>query len=122
LPILLGLDPASRHMSLPVLRALYKLVESGATVAGLKPSIDPSLSDDQAEFQKLSTQLFGDGSDDHTIKKGKVFSSQTVAETMAKISLAPNFNYTKPKTDTKLLFVHRSLPNANIYFVDNHSD
>jgi len=67
----LGLDPASRHMSLPVLRALYKLVESGATVAGPKPSNDPSLSDDQAEFQKLSTQLFGDGSGDNTVGKVK---------------------------------------------------
>ena len=118
----LGLDPASRHMSLPVLRALYKLVESGATVAGPKPISDASLADDQTEFQKLSTQLFGDGSGDHTVGSGKVFAGQTVAEAMAKISLAPDFNYTKPETDTELLFVHRSLPNADIYFVDNRSD
>jgi hypothetical protein len=118
----LGLDPASKHMSLPVLRALYKLVEGGATVAGPKPSNDASLSDDQAEFQKLSTQLFGDGSGDHTVGKGKVFAGQAVAEAMAKISLAPDFNYTKPEADTELLFVHRNLPNADIYFVDNRSD
>jgi hypothetical protein len=47
---LLGLDPYSRHMSLPVLRAIHKLVEDGAVVAGPKPSDDPSLADDQVEF------------------------------------------------------------------------
>ena len=30
----LGLDPYSKHMSLPVLRAIEKLVKDGATVAG----------------------------------------------------------------------------------------
>jgi hypothetical protein len=118
----LGLDPASVHMSLPVLRALHKLVEDGATVAGPKPSNDPSLADDTAEFQMLSKQLFGDGSGDHTVGKGKVFAGQTVAEAMAKIKLSPDFDYTKPEADTDLLFVHREMPNADIYFVDNRSD
>ena len=48
----LGLDPYSQHMSLPVLRAIHKLVEDGAVVAGPKPTDDPSLADDQAEFQQ----------------------------------------------------------------------
>ena len=45
---LLVLDPYSKHMSLPVLRAIYKLVEQGAVVAGAKPIDTPSLADDQA--------------------------------------------------------------------------
>ena len=118
----LGLDPSSKHMSLPVLRALHELVEDGATVAGPKPTNDPSLADDVAEFQKLSTELFGDGSGEHTVGKGKVLAGQTVAEAMTKVDLAPDFDYTKPEADTKLLFVHRSLPDADIYFVDNRSD
>ena len=118
----LGLDPNSAHMSLPVLRALHELVENGATVAGPKPSDDPSLADDQAEFRKLSTQLFGDGSGDHSVGKGKVFAGQTVAQAMAKLSLAPDFDYTRPEADTKLLFVHRKLSDADLYFVDNRSD
>ena len=32
----LALDPYSKHMSLPVLRAIHKLVEQGAVVAGDK--------------------------------------------------------------------------------------
>ncbi len=118
----LGLDPASQHMSLPVLRALHKLVEDGATVVGPKPTHDPSLADDQAEFGKLSTDLFGNGSGEHVVGKGKVFAGQTVAEAMAKIELSPDFDYTKPEPDTDLLFVHRSMPAADVYFVDNRSD
>lgn len=118
----LGLDPASMHMSLPVLRALYKLVEDGATVAGPRPASDPSLSDDRAEFQKLATQLFGDGSGDHTVGKGRVFAGQTVAEAMLKLHLAPDFDYSRPEADTSLLFVHRKMPDADLYFVDNRSD
>jgi len=52
----LGLDPYSQHMSLPVLRAIYRLVENGAVVAGPKPTDDPSLADDQAEFARLSNR------------------------------------------------------------------
>ena len=42
----LGLDPYSKHMSLPVLRAIRKLVEAGAVVAGPQPTDDPSIADD----------------------------------------------------------------------------
>ena len=67
----LALDPYSRHMSLPVLRAIYKLVQGGAVVAGPKPTDDPSLADDQAEFAKLGSELFGDGTGTHKVGKGR---------------------------------------------------
>ena len=41
----LALDPNSRYMSLPVLKAIHKLVEDGAVVAGPKPLDDPSLAE-----------------------------------------------------------------------------
>ena len=49
---MLALDPYSKHMSLPVLRGIHKLVEQGAMVAGEKPTDTPSLADDAAEFKK----------------------------------------------------------------------
>ncbi len=72
----LGLDPYSAHMSLPVLRAIHRLVEDGAAVAGPKPADDPSLADDQAEFRKLNDELFGDGSGIHDVGKGTVYAGQ----------------------------------------------
>jgi hypothetical protein len=39
-----------------------------------------------------------------------------------RLNLAPDFDYTKPEADTNLLFVHRKLPDADLYYVDNRSD
>jgi|CZKL01.1.fsa_nt_gi hypothetical protein len=118
----LGLDPYSQHMSLPVLRAIHKLVEEGAVVAGPKPNDDPSQADDQAEFQKLSTELFGDGTGVHTLGKGTVYAGPHLAEAFSAIKLQPDFDYTKPESDVRLLFVHRKLPDGDVYFVDNRND
>jgi hypothetical protein len=119
---ILGLDPYSEHMSLPVLKAIHKLVEDGATVAGPKPSDDPSLADDQAEFHKLNEELFGDGSGVHKVGKGKVYAGQNVADALLAMEVPPDFEYTKPESDTDLRFVHRKLTGGDLYFVDNRSN
>jgi len=118
----LGLDPYSRHMSLPVLRAIHKLVVAGAVVAGPKPNDDPSLSDDQAEFRKLNDALFGDGTGTHTVGKGTVYAGQSLGDAFKALHVAPDFDYTKPETDARLLFVHRKLADGDAYFVDNRND
>jgi alpha-L-rhamnosidase len=118
----LGLDPYSEHMSLPVLRAIHGLVEAGAVVAGPRPVDDPSIADDHAEFQKLNTELFGDGSGVHHVGKGTVYAGQDLADVFHALDLAPDFDYTKPEKNTKVLFAHRKLPDGDIYFVDNRSD
>jgi hypothetical protein len=118
----LGLDPYSKHMSLPVLRAIYKLAQDGAVIAGPKPTDDPSLSDDATEFNKLNTELFGDGSGEHKVGKGTVYAGQSLADVFNALHVAPDFDYNKPQTDTRLLFVHRKLADSDIYFVDNRND
>ena len=119
---LLGLDPYSQHMSLPVLRAIHKLVEDGAVVAGPKPNHDPSLSDDEAEFKKLNEELFGDGNGAHKVGKGTVYAGQNLGEVFHTMNVEPDFDYTKPESDTRLEFVHRRLSNGDLYFVDNRGD
>ena len=118
----LALDPYSKHMSLPVLRAIHKLVEQGAVVAGEKPTDDPSLADDQAEFKKLNDELFGDGTGVHTVGKGKVYAGQNAEAVLKAMTCAPDFDYTKPESDTRILFVHRKLADGDIYFLDNRND
>ncbi|HEV2486924.1 MAG TPA: glycosyl hydrolase [Terracidiphilus sp.] len=119
---LLGLDPYSKHMSLPVLRAIHKLVENGAVVAGPKPNDDPSLSDDQAEFNKLNDEMFGDGTGVHKVGKGVVYAGQNLGDVLSALKVAPDFDYTKPESDARLLFVHRKLADGDLYFVDNRND
>lgn len=119
---LLGLDAYSRHMSLPVLRAIHALVENGAVVAGAKPIDDPSLADDRAEFRRLDNELFGDGTGVHMVGKGKVYAGGNLGSAFQAMHLAPDFDYTKSESDTRLEFVHRKLTDGDIYFVDNRDD
>jgi hypothetical protein len=118
----LGLDPYSKHMSLPVLRAIEKLVKDGATVAGPKPTDDPSEADDQAEFDRINSELFGDGTGIHTVGQGKVYAGQSLGDVFNALKVAPDFDFTKPESDTRLLFVHRKLQDGDLYFVDSRSD
>jgi hypothetical protein len=118
----LVLDPYSKHMSLPVLRAIHKLVEQGATVTGEKPTDTPSLADDAAEFKKLNDQLFGDGTGVHSVGKGKVYAGQNAEATLKALNIAPDFDHSKPQSDTRILFVHRKVGDTDIYFVDNRNE
>jgi len=109
-------------MSLPVLRAIHKLVEDGAAVAGPKPSDDPSQADDQAEFKRLNEDLFGDGSGTHKVGKGIVYVGQNLGDVFHTMNIKPDFDYTKPGGDARLEFVHRRLSDGDVYFVDNRGD
>ena len=116
----LALDPYSRHMSLPVLAAIRTLVENGAVVAGAKPIDDPSLSDDQPEFEKLSSEMFGDGSGVHRLGKGTVYAGQNLNDVFSQLNLLPDFQCSG--SDSHVEFVHRQLPVGDIYFLDNRSN
>ncbi len=119
---LLALDPNSRYMSLPVLRKIRDLVNTGATVVGSKPVGTPSLSDDQNEFRAIVDQLWASGTGTHSYGKGKVHGSQTLAEALTGLQVSPDFEYTKPQNDTKLLFVHRTLADGEVYWVNNRNN
>ena len=119
---LIVLDPRSKVMSLPVLRALHKLVEDGAVVAGEKPTGSPSLMDDSAEFNRLSTEIFGAGSGMHTLGKGKVFAGSTAEAALKAMSIAPDFDDSKQGEDQHIAFVHRKLAEGDVYFLDNRGD
>jgi hypothetical protein len=114
---LLALDPNSRHMSLAVLKKIRDLVKAGAAIVGPKPIDSPSLADDQKEFQALAEQLWGTD-----IAKGKVDGGRTIAQAMAALQIAPDFEYSKPRKDTSLLFVHRKLTDGDVYWVSNTSN
>jgi hypothetical protein len=119
---LLVLDPYSRHMSLPVLRAIDRLVRDGAVIAGGKPVDTPSLADDQTEFRRLDDELFGDGTGVHAVGKGRVYAGADAAAALKTLALVPDFDHTKPEADTHIAFVHRKLADGDIYFLDNRTD
>jgi len=118
----LALDKYSRHMSLPVLRELYRLVQDGAVVAGEKPVGTPSLADDAAEFSRLNDELFGSGAGVRALGKGRVFAGQDAEAALKALHVAPDFDYAKPDNGQQILFVHRRLADGDLYFLDNRGD
>jgi hypothetical protein len=116
---LLALDANSRHMPLAVLRKIRDLVNAGAAVVGPKPIDSPSLSDDQAQVRAIADELWGSGTGERSVGKGKVYAGQTVAQALAAMQAPADFDYTKPQSDTYLLFVHRRLADGDLYWVNN---
>ena len=113
---MLALDSNARHMSLDVLKKLRDLVAAGAVVVGPKPIDSPSQADDQAQFKTIADQLWGPGAG-----TGRVLSGQTVGGALASLAVAPDFDYTRPSADTSLLFLHRTLPDGEVYWVNNRN-
>jgi hypothetical protein len=117
----LALDPRCEHMSLPVLRKIRDLVNQGAVVVGPKPAGTPSLADNATEFASIAGQLWPSSSGVQALGKGRVYAGQSIAQVLAALKAAPDFEYTKPQSDTELLFVHRTLPEGEFYWVDHRN-
>jgi hypothetical protein len=111
----LALDPNSQRMPLAVLRKIRDMVNAGAIVVGPKPIESPSLSDDAAEFKTTADQLWGGATG-----KGKVLTG-SIADALASLKIAADFEYTKPQADTELAFVHRKLADGDFYWVSHRN-
>jgi len=96
-------------------------VKAGAIVTGTKPIQTPSLSDDPKEFKTLVGELWAIGDGENVVGKGKVFAGKTLKEVLNIIKVTPDFSYTKPVEDTKLLWVHRKLNDIGFYWVNNRN-
>ncbi|MCU1322280.1 MAG: Alpha-L-arabinofuranosidase precursor [Acidobacteriaceae bacterium] len=114
----LVLDPYAAHMSLPVLRRLHELATAGATIYGARPTADPSLGDDGAEYKALGDQLWNPGGG----AKPQVSTQEKLSALLEGLHAKPDFEYTRPAADTKVLFVHRHIDDGDLYFLDNRND
>jgi hypothetical protein len=70
----------------------------------------------------MNDELFGDGTGTHKVGKGTIYAGQDLGDVFAAMQVKPDFDYTKPETGARLEFLHRKLPDADLYFVDNRSD
>lgn len=119
---ILALDKNSQQMTLKVAKKIKELVEAGAIVVGPKPINTPSLTDDKTAFNAIVNELWGAEKTVKTIGQGTVYTGQSIQEVLNKMNIAPDFEYTKPQADTKLLYVHRTLPEQEIYWINNRNN
>ncbi|MEI6950538.1 glycosyl hydrolase [Paraflavisolibacter sp. H34] len=111
----LHLDSNARKMSLPVLRKIARLVKAGAVVSGMRPEGSPSLQDDPQEFRRLAAEVWASGNP-------RVFTGKTPGEVLAALDIAPDFSYSRAQQGTHLLYVHRTLKDQDIYWVNNRNN
>ena len=112
----------SARISLPLLRRIAELVREGAMVVGKQPEGSPSLADDTGEYRQLVQTLWGEDGKGARVGSGRVLGEGGLEASLATLGITPDFSYSKPHVDTTLQFVHRTMPGAEIYFVDNRTD
>jgi hypothetical protein len=117
---LLQLGGTSERMTLPALRKIAALVESGATVLGGKPIGTPSLADDEAEFKALADQLWGGGGLTR-YGRGRVLTGQDADAALAEMGRPADFSAEGAVKQDGMLFLHRRLDGGDIYFVTNRT-
>lgn len=114
----LALDASTRRLSVPVLRKIRDLVRAGAIVVGKQPFATPSLADDENEFDTIVAELWGTPPGPHAASLGKVFADHSLSEALQALQISADVIFTRT-TDAELRFVHRTLPDGDLYFVSN---
>lgn len=108
--------PGDQTMTPELAIRVRQLVEAGAKVIGTRPVSSPSLQDYpkcDEEVQKIAAALWDGG----LVVSGKSFEEIAEAD-----GLAPDFTFSSDTEDANLRYIHRRLPEADLYFVANSSD
>jgi (4-O-methyl)-D-glucuronate---lignin esterase len=120
-----GLD----RLTPPVARKIAELVQAGAIVAGPKPQGSPSLvgfpaADD--EVRSIANDVWGDCNGrtvtEHAYGQGRVFCGSPLAEVLEAVKTPPDVEYSRPRLDTTLVWIHRQVGDTPVYFVANQKD
>lgn len=120
--------PETDRMRPELVRKLRDLVGGGATITGRRPLASPSLArqpEADAEVQALAADLWGDlDGVSRTIRfygKGRVVWGRPLAETLASLQIAKDFDYARG-LDADVAWLHRRTAAADIYYVVNSTD
>lgn len=117
---ILYLGGSAQHMSLAVLQKIAKLAEGGATVVGLAPTGDPSLTNQPTEFMALRDRLWA-GTTDTRIGRGRVIASSEIEVALATLGTTPQFRFIG-EPDADIAFVQRRLSDGDSYFLVNRNN
>jgi hypothetical protein len=120
--------PNTDLMTLPVLKKIHDLVAGGATVMGRRPVKTPGLTgypDSESRLQAMVFDLWGDldgiSRTQRTFGKGKVIWGMPLSGILSLSGVSRDVEYSAP-LDTKLSWIHRSIGDADIYFIANGKD
>lgn len=118
----------NNDMPLHVLRHIAGLVKGGVIVCGPRPDGSDSLKDkaESEEYRALVDELWGElttVSQIRKVGKGKIYENIPLSEVLKYENIRPDIAIKSGNTaKDKVYFVHRRLSDADVYFLNNHSD
>lgn len=118
----------NNDMPLHVLRHIAALVKEGVTVCGPRPEGSASLKEaaEAEEYQQLVELLWGKENttpEVRSIGKGKIYCGINLPEALIQEGIRPDIAIKSGNTaKDKVFFNHRRLQDADLYFLNNHSD
>jgi len=114
------------NMTPELLERIRGFVRNGLTVMGPRPEYSPSLENFprcDGRVQSIAEKMWGkcDGSEvkENSYGKGRIIWGEAMTNVLAELKLTPDFDFKGRDTSTKLLYCHRELPDADIYFVSS---
>lgn len=118
--------PKLETMLPELLEKIKQLVNEGAVILGPAPKRSPSLQNQpeaDLHVQKMAAELWGDADGvnvkSHKFGKGMILDGMTMQEAFAAINCVPDC---KLPDDHSIHYGHRTLENADIYFVSNQTN
>ncbi len=116
--------PPVETMRPELLEKIGRMVSDGAILLGQPPRRSPSMQNypaADAEVERMARSMWGrcfdtKGANDYG--KGRIYNGCTLEEIFAEIDLEPDF---RVESGAPLLYNHRSMMGAEIYFVSNQS-
>lgn len=120
--------PNLTTMRPPVLRKVRDLTLAGAIVLGPRPAQSPSLTElgeGDACVISLAGELWGpaaDGPVDRKIGQGRLFDRLPFDEVFRRIGLPADFVGKPTAADAQVLYIHRRIGKADVYFLSNQRD
>ena len=118
----LQLGGASQQMTLPVLRKIQDFVRDGGILIGAAPTKSPSLADNQKKFATVRDELWDRAGNGKSLGRGRVYARGEIDQILAAAGVAADLAYTDAHADAELLFVHRTVPEGEIYFLNNRKN
>lgn len=120
------LPPENPNMTPPLLDRIHEFVRDGLTIVGPRPQYSPSLEDYprcDKEVKRLAEKMWGDCDGakvmEHVYGKGRVTWGEPLINILEKLNLPPDFEFQSADAASKIIYCHRQLPEADIYFVSN---
>lgn len=120
--------PRNGDITLAALRKIHELVNKGAKVYGPRPKKSGSAKDVGAEraYQSIVEKMWGKAISESGKNKcgnGSVYWGMSLQEALADAQVLPDVSLDRGDTKkNKVYFTHRSLQDAEVYFLDNHKD